>query len=110
MEAAKYASCPNYGTLAPQRSLQEPTKLEKSHGERFGLALKRTRFGATGPTGASRTASTNARSCATKSDNKKKGIIHKILVGDVSTSARLAHLPVPPCSEECPCGLGRETL
>ena len=45
-----------------------------------------------------------------KSDNKKKGIIRKILVDGMWTGARLAHLPNPPCTEEGPCGLGRETL
>ena len=44
-----------------------------------------------------------------KSDNKKK-TIRKILVGSIWTRARLAHLPNLPCTEECPCGLGRETL
>ena len=45
-----------------------------------------------------------------KSDNKKKGIIRKISVDGMWTGARLAHLPNPPCTEECPSGLGRETL
>ena len=45
-----------------------------------------------------------------KCDPKKKGILRKILLGGVWTRSRLAHLPDPPCSEECPCGLDREDL
>ena len=45
-----------------------------------------------------------------KSDIKKKETIRKILVCVTWTRARLAHFPNPPCTEECPCGLRRETL
>ena len=43
-------------------------------------------------------------------DSKKKGILRKILTGGIWTRARLSHLPDPLCSDQCPCGEGREDL
>ena len=45
-----------------------------------------------------------------KSDPMKKGILRKILLGGIWTKARLSHLPNPPCTADCDCGHGRETL